>query len=198
MIYEAESDIGDGYFNCAELSSQMKVVTNRIRFAIESKNELDSEFRQTFPFLLQSFVTTHDSILAVIRFGNNEKYERPNEDIKTNMLHGSDAMSLVREQVEKVFTVALLCHEPEKWIREYLRDDWKRVYERELHQKATTGRLERFQHFHNEEAPFFIEGLRKTSYVTEEEKTVVELQYRDEPIPDKLKDHKIKMFPTPS
>jgi hypothetical protein len=197
MSYSLEKDISDGTFNVKALNEQMTRINNRIMFAIDELKTLDDDFRLTLRFIVKSFQTTHSSIVAILRYQNEEKYDS-DEKKKTVLLYGPDAMSLVREQIEKVFMVTLLCHDPELWTKAYLKDDWRRLYEHLLHNKIETNKLERFSEYHNEIAPEILEKMRAVSHISLKEKEAIEFRYFNTgKLPLHLKGSDVPTFPTP-
>jgi len=66
------------------------------------------------------FSITHYSIREVVRAA--EKH-------KQYALMG-DALSLAREQVEKVFIIAALLDDPNRAFKQFLRSSWKNEYEK--------------------------------------------------------------------
>jgi hypothetical protein len=57
----------------------------------------------------------------------------------------ADPMSLAQEQIEKVYVVMLLLEEPERWTERYLKDEWRKTYERHLLDFDERSGLERYQ-----------------------------------------------------
>lgn len=197
--YRLEKDLVEfADFHVPTLNKQLKTTINRVIFAIDREVSLDGEFRATIRFLLKSFLTTHESIIAILRFGNEEKFdEQP--DKKAVLIHGPDAMSLVREQIEKVFTITLLLADPPRWHAAYLRDDWKRLYEHLLHQRDETSNLERFRGFYSEFAPNLLEKSRIRLGITDKQVKAIEFKYYNHGVelPPDLKGALIHPFPTP-
>lgn len=196
-VYSLTRDIGYGEFNVTDLNVGMSSVTNRVMFAIDAKTELEDDFRLTLRFLLKSFVTTHESIIALLRHKNELKFDGDRGQ-KATTLFGPDAMSLVREQIEKVFTVALLIYEPDKWTKVYLQDDWRRLYENYLHEKEEKQKLERFNEFHEIFAPEILNKLQHSYEIDEQQKAWVEFKYANTGVdpPRELNEARIKKFPT--
>jgi hypothetical protein len=198
MGYEHNIDIGSGTMNVHDLNEGMSTVSNRIMFALDKLTSLDDEFRLTLRFLIKSYLTTHECILVILRNKNEEKFDG-DEGRETNLLYGPDAMSLVREQIEKVFIVSLLCSDPIKWSSAYLRDDWRRLYENQLHQKGETINLERFREFNDKIAPDLLEKIRQREGITDLQKEWVEFKFSspNQPLPQHLQGTKIEKFPMP-
>ena len=118
----------------------------------------------------------------------------------------ADAMSLAREQIEKVYVVALLLEDPEAWTERYLKDAWRKSYERNLLDKDERAGLPCYTKSLDDRANL-LEKERKTLGVTNEEKKVVEIKYKDLPglLRTKINDPALKTaeqtigsFPTPA
>jgi hypothetical protein len=90
--------------------------------------------------ILSLFVITHQSMRVLI--GRK----------KRNPLLFVDAGSLCREQVEKLYALALIMNDPELWIRQYLRNDWKAMYEHHLREQDEYQLLSRTTAFFKYEA----------------------------------------------
>lgn len=110
----------------------------------------------------------------------------------------ADGMSLVREQIEKVFTVALLAEDPCKWREAYLKDGWVRLYKEWLYEKEETANLPRFVESANKNEAL-LERLRLGLGITEAEKEFVEhkFYYPEQSLPAHLAGSKIDAFPSP-
>ena len=97
------------------------------------------------------FLTAHESIRVLLRYAYNEsKYPIV-----------ADAVSLTREQVEKVFVVALLIDNPRKWIKQYLRNSWRKDYEEILLEMEEHSSNLRYQEHLNKRAPEYLKKTRR-------------------------------------
>jgi len=105
----------------------------------------------------------------------------------------------VREQVEKVFAIALLCDDPDKWSVVYMKDDWRRFYEHYLVQRDETKNLPRIQQFHDVIAPDLLDGFKRKANILDEEQAAIEFKHYnpDLKLPSHLEPFQIKLFPTP-
>jgi hypothetical protein len=120
-IYEREADIDvDEVLDSREFDDRLARVVNPLAVAFERSEDLGSSFRHLVADMLRQFLGTHESIRLLLE--NREKSP-------TGM---ADAMSLAPEQVEKVYAVALLLEGPEEWTERYLKDAWRKSYERHL------------------------------------------------------------------
>jgi hypothetical protein len=114
----------------------------------------------------------------------------------------ADAMSLTREQIEKVYVVALLLEDPRRWTVSYLKDDWRRRYERFLLERDEHSGLKRYERFYEKAFSDEIESERTGLGITAIEQEYVEWEYRKRPgesVPDEFKEARKSMgrFPTP-
>jgi hypothetical protein len=136
MIYVHRTDIKrTPGINVRDLDRALARVIGDIEFAVTKQGHLSAESKQLIPNLLSQFLTTHESILALIR------------KVKRNPLLATDAVSLCREQVEKLYILALIVERPSKWIRQYLRNNWQSMYERHLTVRDEYREMERFKDF---------------------------------------------------
>ena len=90
--------------------------------------------------------------------------------------HSADALSLAREQVEKVFAIALLCEDPTRWAKVYLEHAWRRTFERYLLEKAERQYLPSFQNFFPQ-AYAGIEGMRQRLGIANDVRDAVEYKF---------------------
>jgi len=92
-----------------------------MRYALKRQNNFKkratyvSELITSLRTQLDLFAITHKSIRILLR----RAYREPDKRLI------GDAASLVREQVEKLFIIALLLENPPKWIRQYMRSALK-------------------------------------------------------------------------
>lgn len=207
MSFKHTEDIDETRSSQApKLNEQMSKAINRVEDAVEGQANLDSTFKTAVALVLQSVLYTHKSIILLLRHGNEEKYDDPDvgkekEFPPTDMTLGADAMSLLREQIEKVFVVALLCDDPDRWVQEYLKDDWRRLYEHYLTQRDEMKDLPRHTRFYDVIAPEMIEKHRNLSNISDGELEAIEYKYYNPntALPDRLKPYQgaLKLFPTP-
>lgn len=131
------------------------------RFALTNPSNLKkpSDYKKPIAEILINqllmFSVTHYSIRVVIAAA--EKY-------KQYSLVG-DALSLAREQVEKVFIVASLLDNPNRNFRQYLRSSWKTEYEKFLLDKEEHKENERFKEFLSDTTPKRLERMRRNQFV---------------------------------
>jgi hypothetical protein len=150
---------------------------------------LGASFRHLLADQLRQFLSTHRSIRLLMK--------QRGRDVAAV----SDAMSLAREQIEKVYVVALLLEDPEGWTMHYLKDDWRRSYERYLLDKEERGALPAAREFLYGYAQEHMERERLQLGVTEGERELVELRYWNPgaKVPAHLKASSgiLQRFPTP-
>ena len=114
-----------------------------------------------------------------------------------------DAVSLSREQVEKVFIICLLLDDPDKWAILYQKYAWMKLYEDFLLQTYECSELTRFEEFQTNIGPDILEKMRVECGVTLLEQEATKNRFdnrfyaRNAPLPAHLADHVIPAFPTP-
>ena len=192
MIYEYTDDID------LSLSYKRKVAdeamcraANLTISSLQNDVSLDGNFRPLSVDLVKVFLSTHRSICLLLRQEDNDPYL------------GADALSLAREQVEKVFAISLLCEDPSRWARVYLEDFWRGRFERYLLEKTERQDLPRFQDFFSQ-AYDRVEGIRQRLGISENVRGFVEYRffYPKDPKggrPKKFEGVKLpKHFPSPN
>jgi hypothetical protein len=123
--YRLTRDIDlEGELDTDKLGRQLARVVDGLALAFQCREDLDDTFRTLMNLLVRAFLGTHRSMRT------------PFEQRGENAGAIADAMSLAREQIEKMFVVALLLEDPDRWTNAYLRDDWRRRYERFLLERS--------------------------------------------------------------
>ena len=151
-----------------EMDDRVARVVNPLALAFERSADLSATFRALMKEMLKQFLGTHKSIRLLMK--NREE----------NPSGMADAMSLAREQIEKVYVVALLLEDPERWTERYLKDEWRKTYERHLLDIDERSGLERYKDVLKERTDL-LEEERKLFGITDEEEEVVEWRYRNPP-----------------
>lgn len=160
MAYEPVEDIPDietirvDIRKLNPLMSDVLTSTNialNHRYNFKRTPDDESELRNFLKHQLHVYASTHNSIHTLIRHALRRKY------------HASvaDAASLVREQVEKVFIIALVLSDPHRWIKQALRGAFRTDYEEYLLKMDEHGDNPRYQQHLNEEYPRMFEGLQR-------------------------------------
>ncbi|QIN77526.1 hypothetical protein GBA65_02295 [Rubrobacter marinus] len=170
MVHYAHSrdiDVEDA-INAEQVDDQIARVVNPLALAFERSADLGATFRALMADMLRQFLGTHKSIRLLMK--NREE----------NPSAVADAMSLTREQIEKVYVVALLLENPEQWTERYLKDEWRKAYERHLLDVDERSGLTRYDDFLKEHADG-LENERKGLGISDEEKEFVEWRYRNPP-----------------
>ncbi len=107
----------------------------------------DKELLSFLKGQLALFATTYKTIRIILRdVYRKEEYQSV-----------ADAASLAREQVEKVFVLAVALDNPKKWIRQYLRSSWRTDYETYLLRIEEHGALDRHREHLEEHYPEYLE-----------------------------------------
>ncbi|MDP9478439.1 MAG: hypothetical protein M3R38_22620 [Actinomycetota bacterium] len=190
VAYRHDEDIDTEYsVGAEELDDKVELLVQPLALAFERSEDLGASFRHLMADQLRQFLDTHRSIRLLTKQRGRD------------LAAASDAMSLAREQIEKVYVVAMLLEGPEEWTMRYLKDDWRRGYERYLLDEEERAGLPRFREFFSGYAPEHVEKERLQLGVTEGERELAELRYRDPgaKVPSHLKDSAgiLRRFPTP-
>jgi hypothetical protein len=136
MVYEHKADIDRlPGINVRTVDRILEKVVADVEFALKKQDHLSPEVRELVPNILSLFLTTHESMLVLIR------------KVKRSPLLVTDAMSLCREQIEKLYVLALIFEDSEKWVKQYLRNNWRSMYERYLLERDEYKALPRFREF---------------------------------------------------
>ena len=93
-----------GKVNLLDLDAQQRTAVHRVALALDDTNEPNVATATLLAEILRTFLATHSSI----RFLLSKRDDQPEL--------GADAVSLAREQIEKVFLVSLLIREWEKYL----------------------------------------------------------------------------------
>ncbi|MCH8274210.1 MAG: hypothetical protein IH851_05420 [Armatimonadetes bacterium] len=186
MRYSSDID-PDAEYDVNKLDGQVTIAIRRTESAVRETPD-DFGCHEALAELLCAFLTTHRAIRSLIK-----TIDTPDSQL-------GDALSLVREQIEKVFIVSLLLDDPEKWTRVYVRDGWQKGYKIFVLEREETKDLKRFQEWNTQSGPTLWEGFRRGIGITEVERDATEfiaLNPRDT-MPSDLQDHVIERFPSPS
>lgn len=191
VAYRHNVDIDpEDSIDAEDVDDQVERLVYSLALAFEKASDVDASFRQLVADQLRQFLGTHRSIRLLIKQRSKE------------LPALSDATSLAREQIEKVFVIAILLESPRYWTMRYLKDDWRRQYERYLLDKDERGALPRFSGFLDGYASEHMDKERLQLGVTEGERDYVEFVYNNPGItvPSHLTPHSEIMarFPTPA
>ena len=149
MIYVLKDDIDLRVkVDARDLDRAMERLIADTEFALKKQRTLSPELKTLGSDMLAVFMTTHQSMRLLCK-----------QDKRLPLL-AADAASLSREQVEKLYTLALIIEEPKKWIRQYLRNNWKAMYERLLLDQQEYKHLSRITEFVNKAGAQMIEQMR--------------------------------------
>lgn len=154
--------------DAAEIDDQIARTVNPLALAFKRSADLGASFRALMADMLCQFLGTHESIRLLMKHR------------EANPRGIADAMSLAREQIEKVYVVSLLLENPEEWTARYVKDAWRKSYERHLLDADERSGLARHKKFFDQQANS-LDNERKELGITDEEKKVVEIRYRDVP-----------------
>lgn len=188
MSYKLTSDIEpSNKVDVNILDEQMTIVVNRITAGFNKLGSHNPTFRSLTETLFQSFLTTHKSIRLLLK------------EVKSDLNYASDAMSLVREQIEKVFVISLILDDPGKWIPIYFKDDWRRFYKYQfLVLEEERNSLPRFQ-VDKDKREKILENLKNNADLSDLEKELIEHKFTQPGVsrPAHLASVEIPQFPAP-
>jgi hypothetical protein len=188
MFYVQIDDIDPNLnIDSIELDELLRNAVNRCSIELRSVNNLSSEARNLLADLLLAFRITHRSIRLLV--GQYEK----------EMEISSDALSLAREQIEKIFVSALIIDDPVKWVQAYMKDGWKKKYEEFLLDREENQNLPDRVEFLTNIGPRLIEEGRVINGITNDEMAAIEFKFLNpgKELPQNLKGKLIDDFPTP-
>ena len=134
--------------------------------------------------LFKAMTATHRTILTVLEFG----WQDP---------RSIDAMVLARVPLEHLYTLCLM-FEDSYWMDVYLKEGWKKQYERFLLQREETKNLPRFDDYSKKSGPPTLEMQREFLGITDAQKATIEYVQLGTPMPEGLVREKFKRFPSPS
>jgi hypothetical protein len=187
MPYQHTEDIdGSREFDPNELDTQMRLVVHRVIAAFATLPNHDETFRSLTNILFRAFLSTHKSIRLLLREATSD----PD--------YASDAMSLVREQVEKIFVITLILDDPQKWIAVYFKDDWRRFYEYEV--LLNSEERKDLPGYQSDYRTKIMQAVQANANVSSLEKEFVEHRFNNPGVslPSHLKDAQVPEFPMPS
>lgn len=121
------------------------------RYNFKRTPEDQSELLNFLKHQLHIYASTHNSIHALLRYAIRRRYHAA----------VADAASLVREQIEKVFIIALVLNDSHRWIRQALRGAFRTDYEEYLLKMDEHGDNPRYQQHLKEEYPEMFEQLQR-------------------------------------
>jgi hypothetical protein len=155
--------------NIRKTDALMSEMINSTKFALKHRynfNKKIAEESQLISFLngqLLLYRTTHRSIRLLLAHAYRKK----------DYTVVPDAASLVREQVEKIYMVALVLSNPHKWIKQYLRNAWRSDYERFLLEIEEHGDNPRYEEFLQKHYPEFLTKGQRPPVGRGKPKTIV-------------------------
>jgi hypothetical protein len=176
----------DAELNVKEFDGEIQRMVRRIERSLRSRSPV-SPTDELISYLLDQQLRTHKSIRLLTKTLD-----------ESDSLVG-DALSLVREQIERVFIVSLLLQDKAKWTEAYLRGQWFKDYKLFLIEAKETSELERFEGYNTVFGPAYFESQRKILGLSEQSREWVQFLV-DKPgatVPKELETHAISRFPAP-
>ncbi len=170
-----------------DLDIQQRTAVNRVALALDDANDPNVMTATLLAEVLRTFLGTHTSIRILLA----ERDKRP--------VVAADAVSLVREQIEKIFLVSQLLSDWRKYAPVYFEDDWCRRFRYFLVQKKDREGLERFQEFYSVIGPQEFEKRRLDLKISDDIRDLIEFQVYNPvaAVPSRFKSVRIPQFPTP-
>lgn len=170
-----------------DLDSQLEAVVNRVALALDHQRQPNTTTATLLADILRTFLGTHNSIRLLI------------SRRETAPTLSSDAVSLVREQIEKVFLVSLLSSRWDPYVRIYYEEDWCRLYRYFLIEKREQASLERQKEFFNHHGPQLMNEYRLQLGIGAEIRELIEFQVANpgRERPNHLKQVRLPHMPTP-
>lgn len=136
-----------------EMTRMIESCSFAIRSAsnLKKKSKEEREVCRLVSDHLNLFVSTHKSLRILLRRAHRQ----------ADFTIVGDAVSLGREQVEKIFILALLFDNPDRWLLMYLRNSLRGAYEEYLLRLDEYSQIPRMKTFLEKDYPRYIETLRK-------------------------------------
>ena len=131
--------------------------------------------------LFEAMTATHRTIRKVLEFG----WQDP---------RSIDAMVLARVPLEHLYTFCLM-FEDSNWMDVYLKDGWKKQYERFLLQHEETKNLPRYDDYSKKNGPQNLEIQRELLGITDAQKATIEYEQLGTPMPEGLAPDRIQTLP---
>jgi hypothetical protein len=160
MPYEPVDDVPGVETNAVdakELDPMMSSVIEAVRFALRHTHNFKTEPPNGLELIsilrsqLLLYETTHKSLRLVLA----RAYDKKDYSIVP------DATSLVREQIEKIYIIALFVDNPRKWILHYSRAAWRTDYENYRLELEEYGAIDRHQEFLKKHYPEFLSNMQR-------------------------------------
>jgi hypothetical protein len=157
-----------------DLDAMLYSALEAVRFALRQRGNFkralrsESELISILRSQLLLYETTHKSIRVILA----RAYESDNFSLIP------DATSLVREQVEKLFIVALFLDNPQRWLLRYARTAWRDDYERFRLETEEYGAIDRHQEFLTKHFPETLHRMKRITIGSKTETIVSEFAIR--------------------
>jgi hypothetical protein len=160
MPYSPVEDIPDietSSVNIKKRDPLLYEVIESTRFALRHRYNFKKRTTEesTLIAILRSqlllYKTTHKSIRLVLRHAYREK----------DYTVVPDASSLLREQVEKIYIIALFLDNPAKWVQRYFRSAWRTDFEGYCLELEEYGEIERHKEFLGKHYPEYLSRTQR-------------------------------------
>jgi hypothetical protein len=175
----------EAHASAIEINAAMDAAMGRAIAALENDANGYSRFqRANIQTIFDAMQATHGTIRKLLGFG----WDDP---------RSIDALVLARVPLEHLFTLCLM-FESSSWMDAYLKDGWKKQYERFLLQREETQNLPRYEDFSGNSGPKNLELHRQFIGITDAQKATVERKELGTAMPEGLAEESIPHFLTPS
>lgn len=140
-----------------ELDALLYSVIEAMRFALRQRDNFKTSVADEAALIsilrsqLLIYKTTHRSIRTIL----GKAYDEGDFTLIP------DAASLVREQIEKIYIVAMFLDKPTRWLMKYSRSAWRQDYETYLLELEEYARIERHQEFLTVHYPDFLNKTQR-------------------------------------
>lgn len=185
FVHDKDVDVGD-VINAKPINEAMETCVNLAVAALREPPPHYTEFQsRQIGALLTSMRWTHRAIRKILGFEGDDK------------TMAVDGLALARVPLEGLYAVCLMLESPD-WVDCYLRDGWKKQYQRFLLQCAETVNLPRFDEFGKKSGPKTLDILRQFLGITDAQVATINHEEKGVAMPAGLKKEPIDRFPTPS
>jgi hypothetical protein len=170
-----------------DLDSRQSAAVHRVALALDDAKQPNVMTATLLADVLRSYLGTHSSIRLLL----DQRNQHPE--------FGADAVSLVREQIEKVFLTSLFLADWQKYVPIYFEEDWCRKYRYFLIDKQERQDLTRSKEFFDKYGPKHFESRRRHLGISPLVKELVEFQVANpgKEVPKHLKNVLLPRLPTP-
>lgn len=187
MRHSADIDL-ELSFSVPDMDKTLRVLVRRVEESLRSYAPDPQGALEIIRDQLELLLRTHESSRILMRTLDKA-------DSKLG-----DSLSLVREQVERVFLVALILDDPYRWAPVYQRDQWAKMYKLFSVEAEETADLPRFSDFNDNLMPAYLEAIRLELGISDDERDAIKFAVLSPGVtaPSHLVGKMPERFPTPA